>query len=260
MEIRGRWKGQKNGRVVNCYINVEQLPTDAKLAGILAVGGPIMYKVKDGSNVTHDFLMDTVVPSIKQFFELHEGEESNKIADVLAPALLWVCMTPGLEHMVSDEVLTRVRDGYAAIRGQHPVDYNPVEKVPLSIYRIENQVHIEPMVALNPDGEDDNGTAAEPDRNQDNQRRRRQYGTALLPGHLQHANREEIAALTLTVHRMDRRMRQNFQQMQVSPLFFLCVIMFVLVVTANEDVCCFRQVCLPFVLTVLPSLVSLIGT
>jgi len=36
VEIRGHWKGKKNGRTVNQYISVEQLTTDAKLASILA--------------------------------------------------------------------------------------------------------------------------------------------------------------------------------------------------------------------------------
>ena len=200
-----------------------------------------MYKVKENSHVTHDFLMETVVPSIKHYFEATSGEESNRIADVLAPALLWVCMTPGLEHMVSDEVLRRVREGYEAVRGHHPADYNPVAKIPLSIYRIENQVHIEPMIDFTEDG--DNGAPAGGNGNNNNNNRRlattatpsANRGRSLLPGHLQHANREELTALTLTVHRMDRRMRQNFQQMQVS-LLFLCVL-FVLV-TANKDCCC----------------------
>ena len=44
IEVRGRWKGGKNGRTVNKYINVEQLPTDGHVASILCVGGPIKYK------------------------------------------------------------------------------------------------------------------------------------------------------------------------------------------------------------------------
>ena len=52
VEIRGRWKGHKSGRVVNRYISPEQLTTDAKVAGVLAVGGPIKYRLKQGSNVT----------------------------------------------------------------------------------------------------------------------------------------------------------------------------------------------------------------
>jgi hypothetical protein len=37
IEIQGHWKGSKNGRIVNRYISVEQLTTDAKVAGILCV-------------------------------------------------------------------------------------------------------------------------------------------------------------------------------------------------------------------------------
>jgi hypothetical protein len=52
---------KKNGSVVNRYISaVEQLPTDAKLAGVLAVGGAIRYKLKDDSHVSHHFLIQIV--------------------------------------------------------------------------------------------------------------------------------------------------------------------------------------------------------
>jgi len=39
VEIRGRWKGQKGGRVVFRYINVQQLYEDAEIAGLLCLGG-----------------------------------------------------------------------------------------------------------------------------------------------------------------------------------------------------------------------------
>ena len=50
IEVRGRWR-QASGRVVNRYINPNQLPNDAKLAGILCVGGPVKYKLKDDSRI-----------------------------------------------------------------------------------------------------------------------------------------------------------------------------------------------------------------
>ncbi|KAL7557240.1 hypothetical protein ACA910_001905 [Epithemia clementina (nom. ined.)] len=64
IEIRGRWKGGRNGRTVNRYINVEQLPTDGKVATVLCVGGPIKYKLKPNSHVTDQFLMQHVVPGL----------------------------------------------------------------------------------------------------------------------------------------------------------------------------------------------------
>ena len=41
VEIHGRWKGQKGGRVVFCYINGQQLFEDTKVAGLLCRGGPV---------------------------------------------------------------------------------------------------------------------------------------------------------------------------------------------------------------------------
>jgi hypothetical protein len=86
IEIRGHWKGSKNGRIVNRYISVEQLTTDTKVAGILCIGGPVKYVAKTGSNVTRAFLVDMVCPRIANFFP----EEHNKIAEVLALPLLWL--------------------------------------------------------------------------------------------------------------------------------------------------------------------------
>jgi hypothetical protein len=158
VEVRGRWKGQKNGSVVNRYISVEQLPTDAKLAGVLAVGGPIRYKLKDDSHVSHHFLVQTVVPKMHEHFS---QEPSNKIADVLALPLLWACHEPSLVHMISTAVRTRVQAGYNTIRGGHPASYNPVKKIPLHISRIENQVFIEDSGLDEPGiGGNDGGTQA----------------------------------------------------------------------------------------------------
>ena len=41
VEICGRWKGQKGGRVVFRYINVQQLYEDARVASLLCRGGPV---------------------------------------------------------------------------------------------------------------------------------------------------------------------------------------------------------------------------
>ena len=92
---------------MNGYISVKQLTTDAKLAGVLAVGGPIRYKLKEDSHVSHHFLVHTVVPKIYEHFS---GDESNKIADVLALPLLWACHEPALAHMILPAVRARVQD------------------------------------------------------------------------------------------------------------------------------------------------------
>jgi hypothetical protein len=148
VEVRGRWKGKKNGSVVNRYINVEQLTTDAKLAGVLAVGGPIRYKLKEDSHVSNHFLTHIVVPKIDEHFV----DPSNTIANVLSLPLLWACHEPSLVHMMSDAVRARVQEGYNTIRGGQSASYNPVMKVPLHISRIENQVFIEEALTVGIEG------------------------------------------------------------------------------------------------------------
>jgi hypothetical protein len=61
IEVRGRWKTQGQ-RVVFRYIDVKQLTIDAKVAGVLCVGGPIKYKIKEEVTLTDDWLFENVVP------------------------------------------------------------------------------------------------------------------------------------------------------------------------------------------------------
>jgi Transcriptional activator of glycolytic enzymes len=126
------------------YINVEQLPTDGKVAAVLCVGGPVKYKLKNNSHVTDQFLKDVVCPGIFKHFE---NDSNNKIGHVLALPLLWAAHQPGLEHMMSNLVRMRIKEGYNGIRGDNDADWNPVEKVPLVITRVENQLVIDELVA-----------------------------------------------------------------------------------------------------------------
>ena len=154
VEIRRRWKGKKNGKVVNRYISTEQLPTDTKMAEKLCMGGPVKCKCKAESNVSSNFLHELVVPRISRFFA---ADESNNIADVLGPVLLWACHEEACEHMMSRLVRDRVREAYNRIRGNHPADCNPVEKALLHVFMIENVVHIDELPAQPTDGAGDNG-------------------------------------------------------------------------------------------------------
>jgi hypothetical protein len=79
-------EGGKNGRVVNRYISVEQLTTDAKLAGIIAVGGLIRYNLNYDRHASLQFLKSTVAPKMHENFG---ADPSNYIVNVLALSLLW---------------------------------------------------------------------------------------------------------------------------------------------------------------------------
>ena len=51
IEIRGRWKGLKGGRVVFRYIKAQQAYEDARIAALLCRGGPVRYKLKGGISI-----------------------------------------------------------------------------------------------------------------------------------------------------------------------------------------------------------------
>jgi hypothetical protein len=121
------------------------LPTDAKLAGILAVGGPVRYKLKADSHIRNSFLQGIVTPKMHDNFG---ADQSNTIVDVLALPLLWACHEPTLAHMTDHAVRIRIQKGYNNIRCANPEIYNPVIKLSLHISRVENQVFIQDTIAL----------------------------------------------------------------------------------------------------------------
>ena len=82
VEILGRWKGGRN-RVVNTYVDVKQEHIDAKVAGILCVGGPIAYKLRDGIDISNEWLFENVVPNIRARFR-----NDTRLCRVLGLALL----------------------------------------------------------------------------------------------------------------------------------------------------------------------------
>jgi hypothetical protein len=87
IEVWGRWKSQGQ-RVVFRYIDVKQLTIDAKVAGLLCVGGPIKYKLKQNVNLTDDWLFDNVVPNMRCRFP-----NDSWLCHVLATALLFGAWT-----------------------------------------------------------------------------------------------------------------------------------------------------------------------
>jgi Transcriptional activator of glycolytic enzymes len=193
IEIRGRWKGKKNGRTVNLYISVEQLPTDGRVAAILCVGGPIKYKLKTNSHVTDAFLKDVVCPGIFKHFE---NDANNKIGSVLALPLLWAAHQPGLEHLMSNVVRQRIKEGYNVIRGDNDPDWNPVVKVPLVITRVENQLVIDKLLP-GPDGPGDGGAPL--------------LAAANLQGH-----REQLQSVLNQVHHLRQELVDTRQHLDES--------------------------------------------
>jgi len=148
IDVRGRWKGKSGNRVSTRYINPEQQYTDAKMAGLLCMDGPVKYEFKPGAGVGRAFFIEFVCPAINRYFP-----DTSLMADVLGPPLLWACFEPTLEYRIPEWIRTRVRDGYASCRPQDfPEDVNPIKKSLLVIFRVGDQVCIERCVP-----EDDHG-------------------------------------------------------------------------------------------------------
>ena len=112
---------------------------------------------------------------------------------------MYLCHTPGLEYLVSEAVHRRVTQAYNLVRHDHPEEYNPVEKVPLTVYRVENEICIEPVNFGdgNPGGNDGGVGFA--------------FG-----GALGQATEEKLNAILASVHRLDTRGIQWQQQTEVS--------------------------------------------
>jgi hypothetical protein len=194
VEIRGRWKANHgSGRVVNLYINSNQLPTDGKVASILCVGQPVRYKLKVNSGITRHWWLTNVVPGIQDHFNV---DPRNKIADVLALPLLYACLEPGLEFLTTARVRSRVQNAWALLRGAHEIGWNPVEKVILQVYQYENSLVISEMVTVSGGATDS--------RNDD----------AISYVNREHGYQERLNILTNQMYEMKQEMLQGKMETQ----------------------------------------------
>ena len=149
IEIRGRWKSQGQ-RVVFRYIDVKQLTIDAKVAGVLCIGGPIKYKVKEEVTLTDDWLFEHVAPNIRRRFP-----NDSRLCRVLALPLLFAAMDNETgEEFLPQAMRNRITAAYIPT---HPEVPQPVERVPLTIYRVQDTLMIAEMI--NTDNGDNGGVA-----------------------------------------------------------------------------------------------------
>jgi hypothetical protein len=145
VEIIGRWKGTLGGKIVNRYIDVKQLYQDAKVAGVLCLGGPCKYVYKDDcESITDDWLFEHVVPNISAKF-------GRSFAAVLGKAVLYICLKEQDSQQrdkfvpVPADIRQRVCAAYAELGLD---EAQPVLKVPLHIYRINEMLQIDKVVTV----------------------------------------------------------------------------------------------------------------
>jgi hypothetical protein len=142
IDVRGRWK-RNSRRIVDRYIDVKQEFMDAKVQAALCVGGPIKYKLVPGSGITNDWCNKYVVPGICEYFG-----NLNPICNVLALPLLFACFDPELKTSVPAEILKNITDAYSQI-SLLPETVNPVQRILLNVYRINETLNIDEITADN---------------------------------------------------------------------------------------------------------------
>ena len=129
---RGRWRGKK--QQVDQYIDVFQPYPDAKVAGALCgPSGPCMYSVKEGINITPEFL-ESITPHSCDIF-------GPAVAKTLALPLLWAAHEPGT--IIPGDLGRRIRE--SLIHAGVVVDGNPIEKIELAVRQNGDQLVLVPL-------------------------------------------------------------------------------------------------------------------
>lgn len=138
VEIRGRWK-KRGRRIVFRYIDPGQLYTDAKVESLLCVGGPVKYQLRQGIQITDEWLFQNVVPHIHRRYP-----NDPNLCKMFALAVLFAVLDETIG--APNNIRQRVTAAYATLG----LDENrPVIKVPLHVYRIEDRLMIDEIVQGN---------------------------------------------------------------------------------------------------------------
>ena len=131
---RGRWRKRQ---VVDRYIDIELPYPDAKVASVLAVGGPIKYVVKNGSGILDTWLLTHVLPNFSRSTTL-----SQHVALVLAPAVLWAAFDDSMEACMPHTLRDRIQAAYNSLENRLPDGQNPVQRIPIIVTGHDDQVFI----------------------------------------------------------------------------------------------------------------------
>jgi hypothetical protein len=118
-EYRGHWK-RDSRHISDCYDGVLHYP-DAKVAGMLCIGGPCSYHIKQGSLVTDKWNLQYVTPNIAW------SSYGEKLASLLGRALLWIIVSDK-PHWVDAATVECVKMAYTVLVGEELSNENPIEK------------------------------------------------------------------------------------------------------------------------------------
>jgi hypothetical protein len=148
----------------------------------------VKYALKDGiTGVTQQWLFQNVVPHIRRRYR-----NDTTLCNVLALPLLYACLGDNEKIAIPDELRNRVCAAYNALGNE---EEQPVKKVPLCIYQVNDKLMIDPLT------EDGVGVG-------------RRSGLAAGPTP---ANHDEVQqAVLIRLNRLEQVMNQMHMGMQAS--------------------------------------------
>jgi hypothetical protein len=95
-----RWKRER--RIVDSYIDARLPFPDAKVAGVLVIGGPIKYEIRRGCNISDEWIVTHVTPFILQ-------QCPRQVAVVLGKAILWGVFDNQVSQYMDAQMVQNVR-------------------------------------------------------------------------------------------------------------------------------------------------------
>ena len=138
VDCRGRWRDTQ--RISDRYTSISLPFIDANVAASLCPGGPAKYVVKEGSNVTDNWLVTDFVPHIA-------AKLGNRVAVVLGKALLWCLMEPLMVKAIPGFLKNRLMDRYSSLQTLEE-NTNPIERITISVYPVDGTLQIAPIMDL----------------------------------------------------------------------------------------------------------------
>ena len=163
------------------YINPGQVYTDAKVEGLLCVGGPVKYKLKEGVEIADEWLFQHVVPNIHNRYS-----NDYNLCKLFSLAVLFASLDESID--VPSAIRERVTTAYATLGID---EARPVVKVPLYVYRIEDRLMIDEILQDNNEATGNNTQA---------------IVNQLTTGIMSHQ------ALLVKLDRMERQINEQFGQ------------------------------------------------
>lgn len=195
VEGRGRWVGSKGGSIAQTvYISPKDEWEDAYVASLLCMGGAIRYAPRTGLVIPNEFLFQHVVPNIRRKFA-----NDDRFCRVMGLAYLHALFEPALSEFIDTRTAAKVKAEFVDFFTVEAAETNPVVKIPLEIYRVDENLHIaDAVVATQPT----NADQQQPPTAGANTNEQRQI------------NNQQQARILSYMRNMDMRLQEQMQQIQ----------------------------------------------